>query len=181
MMRNGYNLSYPFFRIGNNCDLIGKSGMRFEKDVTLHRDSWLIVPPCVKKYGCERYYISIGNATSIGRNSIISATNRIEIGRNVLIGPRVTLIDNNHIYSDVSRPIKEQGWTDDGYIIINDNCWIGVGAVIIGASGITIGHNVIIGANTVVLNDVPPFSVVVGIPARVVKRFDDKTSSWISV
>ena len=168
------------FYIGNGCDLSGVDGMSVGPDVGLHRGCWLIVPPCVGS-GCGRTFLTVERGSSIGRYSVISATNSVQIGEFVLFGPRVTIVDADHVYCDVSMPILHQGWTEGGSVIIGDNCWIGAGAVIVGTNGVAIGRNSVIGTNSVVTTDIPSHSVAVGSPARVVKQFDPQTGEWQSI
>jgi len=90
----------------------------------------------------------------------------------------VWVTDNNHLFEDVTQPIKAQGWSEGGNVYIGDNSWIGTGAVLIGGRGLRIGCGCVVGANSVVTNDVPDFSVVVGNPAKLVRRFDQGTGEW---
>lgn len=114
--------------------------------------------------------ISIGNNTHLGEGCHVSAINKIKIGNNVLIGRRVSIIDNSHGDStliDLLNPPSRRKLTSKGAIIIEDNVWIGDKATIL--SDVTIGVNSIVGANSVVTKNVPPNSVVGGIPARIIK------------
>ncbi len=125
---------------------------------------------------------------TIGDNCDIGTRNRfggiVEIGNNVLFGPDNFIASNTHEYEDVNLPIIYQNNSlvnknKRGKIIIEDDCWIGVHCAIIG--DIKIGKHSIIGANSVVNRDVPDYSVVVGNPAKVVKRFNFKTNKWEKV
>lgn len=114
--------------------------------------------------------IKIGNGCSFQPYNHISCINKIEIGNNVLTGRWVTICDNNHgdtSFESVSLPPLKRKMTSNGPIIIGDNVWIGDKVSIL--SGVKIGYNSIIGANSVVTKDVPPFCVAVGIPAKVIK------------
>ncbi len=139
---------------------------------------WLLVPNWEERQKTPGPAISIGAGTSIGESCTISAVNHVHIGLNVLFGPRVWVTDHNHVYSDTTRPILAQGWTSGGSVDIEDNCWIGTGAVIIGPKGLRIGRGSVVGANSVVISDVPDYSVVAGNPARMVKRYDPSTKAW---
>ncbi len=110
--------------------------------------------------------LKIGNNSNIGTFSYIGCSGYIEIGDNVIIGPRVSMIAENHNFQRVDIPIKEQGVTLNG-ITIEDNCWIGCNSVIL--AGVHIGTGSIIAAGAVVTKNVPPYSVVGGVPARSIK------------
>lgn len=114
--------------------------------------------------------IRIGNGCNIGAFNHITAINKIEIGDNLLTGKWVTITDNNHgssSFEDLQIPPDRRKVMSKGPIIIRNNVWIGDKATILG--GVTIGDGAIIAANSVVTHDVPPFCVVAGNPAKVVK------------
>ena len=115
-------------------------------------------------------FLKIGNNCNIGEYNHYSAANKIIIGNGVLTGRWVTITDNNHgsftkeqlQVSPIIRPIVPKG-----EIIIDDNVWIGDKATIL--AGVHIGEGSIIGANSVVTKDIPPFSIAVGNPAKIIK------------
>lgn len=115
--------------------------------------------------------INIGRNCGIGANSHITAINKIIIGDNVLTGLNVLITDNAHGASernllDVSpnlRPLESKG-----PVVIEDNVWIGEKASIM--PGVSIGKGSIIAANSVVTHDVPPYSVVGGNPAKIIRQ-----------
>jgi maltose O-acetyltransferase len=92
---------------------------------------------------------------------------RITIGNNVLIAAGVRMITRKHGYTDLDRPISEQGY-NNAPIIIEDDVWIGFQVVIL--PGVRIGRGSIIGANAVVSRDVEPYSIVGGVPARLIRK-----------
>ena len=98
----------------------------------------------------------------VNYESVIECFNRIEIGENVIISERVQIRDNNYhnmLHSEykISSPVK-----------IENNVWIGLGAIIL--SGVTIGEGAVVAAGAVVTKDVPPHSLVGGCPAKILKE-----------
>lgn len=119
--------------------------------------------------------ITIGDNSSIGDDSHITAINQIWIGKNVLTGKKILITDNAHGASDYSllsvAPSKRPLYSK-GPVIIEDNVWIGEKSSIM--PGVKIGYGSIIAANSVVTHDIPPYSVAAGIPAKVVKILSGK-------
>ena len=114
--------------------------------------------------------IIIGNNVSIGDDSHITAINRIEIGDFVLTGKKITITDNAHGESNfrlLSLPPSIRPLYSEGPVIIEEGVWIGDKVTIL--PNVRIGKNAIIGANAVVTSDIPANSVVVGMPAKVIR------------
>ena len=120
-----------------------------------------------------------GNRVSIGAYSMIIAANQITIGNNVLMSERITILDHYHGYENVDVPIIDQSIKNKGRIEIGDDCFIGINSVIIG--NVKIGKHAVIGANSVVTRDVPSFAVVVGAPAKVIKKYDFVAQKWRAI
>lgn len=110
--------------------------------------------------------IRIGRRTFIGEGTIIRGQGGVSIGDNVLFGPRVMVLAVNHVFTDTTRPIMDQGITATG-IRIDDDCWIGAGAIVL--DGVTIGRGACIGAGAVVTQSIPAHALAVGSPARVIR------------
>lgn len=121
-------------------------------------------------------------AVIIGHNSLIGLGNVIigpvTIGDDVILAQNIVASGLNHNYSDISRPIRVQG-VSTAPIVIEDNCWVGANAVI--TAGVTIGRQSIIAAGAVVTKNIPPYSVAVGNPARVIKKYDEEQQAWVKV
>lgn len=118
--------------------------------------------------GClENTCIHIDEDTFIAPNVCIEGPGNIKIGKHCMIAAQSGIYANNHIFTDPMEPIKSQGVTRKG-IVIEDDCWLGHGVTVL--DGVTIGKGSVIGAGAVVNRDIPPFSVAVGIPARVIKN-----------
>ncbi|BDA71416.1 hexapaptide repeat-containing transferase [Rivularia sp. IAM M-261] len=118
--------------------------------------------------------IHINENTFIGPGTCIAGPGNIKIGRNCLIAAQSGIFANNHNFADLELPIRDQGITREG-IIIEDDCWLGSGVKVL--DGVTIGKGCVIGANSVVTKDIPPYSVAVGVPARVIKKRGEKELS----
>ncbi len=118
--------------------------------------------------------VRIGDRCLIGRGTAIVGHFSIDIGDDVYMGMNVYITDQNHGYENLDQPIGTQTPNDDA-VSIGPGSWIGSGAVIL--PGARIGSHVVVGANSVVRGEVPDNTVVVGSPARVVRRHDG--SAWV--
>jgi acetyltransferase-like isoleucine patch superfamily enzyme len=110
--------------------------------------------------------ITIGERSLIGEACILRGQGGITIGNDVYLAPLVQILAVNHVYHDTTRPISHQGITAQG-IVVEDGAWIGGSAIIL--DGVRIGCNAVVGAGAVVTKDVPPYTIVVGNPARIVR------------
>ncbi len=109
--------------------------------------------------------VTLGKHSGIGEKSILSGT--VTIGNDVMIGPELMCYTTNHQTTRTDIPMIEQGFAGERPIIIGNDVWIGSRVIILG--GVKIGDGAIIGAGSVVTHDVPPYSVVGGNPARIIK------------
>lgn len=125
--------------------------------------------------------IEIGDYCNIGEESMITSIFRVKIGDGLLTGRRVTITDNSHgrfILDNLKKNPCQRKLVSKGPVIIGNNVWIGQNATIISAN---IGDGAVIGANAVVTHDVPPYSLVVGNPAKIVKRIDESTGDYCDI
>jgi acetyltransferase-like isoleucine patch superfamily enzyme len=111
-------------------------------------------------------FIKIGRGTFVGESVVVRGQGGVSIGQKVLIAPHAKILAVNHRFDDPTRPVMDQGITGDG-IAIEDGAWIGAGATIL--DGVRVGRGAVVGANAVVTRDIPPHTLAVGIPARVIK------------
>ena len=111
-------------------------------------------------------FIHIGNNVGIGEYARIGGSGGVSIGNNTIIGQYLSIHPENHNFEDPNKLIKDQGTTRNG-IMIGQNCWLGAKVTVL--AGISIGDNCIIAAGSVVTKDIPPNSVVAGVPAKVLK------------
>ena len=143
-------LSTNGVRIGNNC-VIGEN-TRIE---------------CTGSLSHIGKGVVIGDNTTFGSDCYFGAAGGIEIGKDVVAGQYIRFHSENHNYSDLNKPIRDQGVTHKG-IKIGDNCWIGAGAVFL--DGAELGNGCVVGANAVVTKKFPANSVIVGVPAKLIRN-----------
>lgn len=161
-----------------NCELKNPSCIYYENDV--HVGNFSFFGP-VLQYAGEFYSpkIKVGEKTIIGKYCSIAAIDCVEIGKNVLFAGHVHITDHSHGYEDITTPIAPQKLISKGPVIIEDDCWLGFSCEIL--SGVHIGKHSIVAARAVVTKDVPPYSIVAGNPARVVKQYNFETKQWEKV
>ena len=98
----------------------------------------------------------------------LTAVEHVEIGEHCMFANGCFVTDGNHRFDDPDKPVPWQGFTSKGPTRIGDNVWCGANVVI--TSGVTIGERCVIGANSVVTTDLPPFSIAAGAPAKVLRQ-----------
>ena len=117
--------------------------------------------------------IIIGDRTRIGIGNVLIGP--VTVGSDVMFAQNVILSGLNHGFEDISIPPSNQPITTSP-IVIEDEVWIGANATI--TAGVTIGKHSVIGSGSVVTKNVPPYSVAVGNPARVIKKYNSENKSW---
>jgi len=182
-----FNLA-SFHRIDIDIDHSAKvKGLKYiEIGSNFHAGKQLWLEAVVDYYG-QRFspLIRIGNNVSFQDFVHIGATNYVEIGDNVLFASKVYVSDHNHgIYdgdyqSNPQEPPRFRQLTSNKEVKIEENVWIGDAVTIL--PGVHIGKGSIIGANSVVAKDIPEFSIAVGVPAKVIKKYDVTIDRWVSL
>jgi len=152
--------------------LDGAAGIEIGDGTSLQRGSWLYCVSPDDHAACLR----IGAHCDFGYNNHITCVRDVIIEDHVLTANNVYIADNLHEFEDVTRPIKEQPVRFKGPVRIGRGAWIGENACIIGAS---VGRNSVVGANAVVTHDIPDYCVAVGVPARVIRRYEN--GAWIAI
>ncbi len=149
--------------IDENCVLDAKGedlrGIELGDNCVLSRNNIL---------SCKGGYIKLGSGTNIAQNSLVHSESAVELGKNTLVASYVYFVGGgNHDFSRTDVPIIQQPSLSRGGIFIEDNCWFGAGVIIL--DGTRIGSDSVFAAGAVVNSDIPPFSIVVGMPARVLR------------
>jgi acetyltransferase-like isoleucine patch superfamily enzyme len=179
--------TYPFAAIGRDVDIdpswdfrrylahrlsLG-SGVQIWKDVHFGISS----PDRMTK---GDPVIILDDNVTISRHVQISARNRVHIERDVIISAGSLIMDHNHAFEDPDLPISGQGITEGGTIRIGEGSFIGHGASIVCNRGeLNLGRNCVVAANSLVTQSVPSHSVVMGIPARIIRQYDPLKRQWV--
>lgn len=136
-------------------------GVSLGNNVLIGRRAWLDISKYTK--GAQ---IVIADGTQIGRNVMMSAAKKITIGKKCLVSYNVSFLDHDHNFvADVS--IFESGITQASEIVVEDGCFIGAHSFIL--KGVHLGKQCVVGANSVVVDSFPTYSVIAGNPARLIK------------
>lgn len=154
---------------GVSIDALSKLGVTLEDNCNIGPMTIIQATGVLTRLGTG---LLMGRNSGIGGFSFIGCGGGVRVGSNVIMGQYVSFHSENHVFKDLHRPIREQGVTRVG-IEIGDNCW--VGAKVTFLDGSRVGSGCVIAAGSVVRNDIPPFSIAAGVPARVIRmrKIDD--------
>lgn len=152
--------------IAPNCyiDALGKDGIKCGKDVSIGRNTTIIVTGSLKNLGKG---IIIGNNVGLGTHSFYGGAGGLEIGDDTICGNYVSIHPENHNYNDSEKPIRLQGVNHKG-IKIGKGCWIGAKSTIL--DGTEIGEGCIVAAGAVVSGKFPENVIIGGVPAKIIKH-----------
>ena len=151
--------------IGDNVEInaLSLSGITFGNNVSILRNTIIECTGVIRNLGEG---LVIGNNVGIAQNCFIQVRGKVTIGNDVMFGPGVSIFSEDHGFSDTDVPMLEQAEIRKGVTIEND-VWIGTRAVIL--DGVTIGKGSIIAAGSIVKASVPPYSIVAGVPGKVLR------------
>ncbi len=151
--------------IGDNVliNALSKNGIKFGNNVSIHRNTIIDCTGGIRSLGEG---LIVGNNVGFSPNCFIQVRGSVEIGNNVIFGPGMSIFSETHNNINPDIFINEQGETREG-VTIEDGVWVGAGATIL--DGVTVGHDSIIAAKSLVNNNIPPYSIVAGIPAKLIK------------
>jgi acetyltransferase-like isoleucine patch superfamily enzyme len=147
---------------GNVLEALLDGRLEIGPQTVFEPDVWLTAP------GAAR--IRIGGGTFLNIGVMVAALELVEIGEHCMFANGCFISDGSHRFDDPNKPVPWQGFTTKGPTRIGDNVWCGAYAVI--TSGVTVGERSVIGANSVVTTDIPPFSIAAGAPARVLRTIE---------
>lgn len=161
----GIVINSPFRVTGINHISIG------DKTIVGYK-SWLAAG---NETGNPQPELTIGNECHIGNFNHIYATDRVVIEDYVLTADKVYITDNLHTYLDINVPIWQQPVKHKKDVTIGEGSWLGENVCVVCAN---VGKHCVVGANSVVTKDIPDYCVAVGIPARIIKRYDVNKQEW---
>lgn len=170
--------------VDSRAKILGLKNIKIGKNFSSARGLWL---EAVSEYNGQiiNPQIIIGDNVSFSEFNHVGATSYIEIGNNVLFGSKCYVTDHNHgvykgdIQSSVNIPPANRDLTVGSSVVIEDHVWVGDNVVIL--PNVKIGYGSIIGANSVVTKDIPPCSIAVGAPIKVIKTWNNITNKWENV
>jgi acetyltransferase-like isoleucine patch superfamily enzyme len=146
---------------GNVLEALREGRLEVGPHTLLEPGVWITAP------GDAR--VRIGEGTLLNLNVMVASVELVEIGSHCMFANGCFVTDGNHRFDDLEKPVTWQGFTTKGPTRIGDNVWCGAHVVI--TSGVTVGDRCVIGANSVVTEDLPPYSIAAGAPARVLRSF----------
>jgi acetyltransferase-like isoleucine patch superfamily enzyme len=147
---------------GNVLEALREQRLRVGAGTLFEPNVWITAP------GDAR--VHIGEGSFLNLNVMVAAVELVEVGDHCMFANGCFLTDGSHRFDDPDRPVTWQGFTSKGPTRVGDNVWCGANVVI--TSGVTVGERCVIGANSVVTQDVPPFSIAAGVPAKVLKQVE---------
>ncbi len=145
---------------GNVLEAFRDGRLELGANVLFEPGVWITAPAPAR--------VRIGSGTFLNLGVMIAALDLVEIGEHCMFANGCLITDADHRFDDPHTPVPWQGFTSKGPTHVGDNVWCGANVVI--TSGVTIGDRCVIGANSVVTEDIPAFSIAAGAPAKVLRR-----------
>jgi acetyltransferase-like isoleucine patch superfamily enzyme len=147
---------------GNVLEALRDGRLEIGSHTLIEPDVWITAPAPAR--------IRIGSGVFLNLGVMVAALELVEIGDHCMFANGCFITDANHRFDDPTQPVPWQGFTTKGPTRIGDNVWCGAHVVV--TSGVTIGERSVIGANSVVSSDIPPFSIAAGAPARILRTIE---------
>jgi acetyltransferase-like isoleucine patch superfamily enzyme len=147
---------------GNVLEALRDGRLELGPQVLFEPGVWITAPAPAR--------VRIGEGCFLNQRVMVAAMELVEIGAHCMFANGCFVTDANHRFDDPDQPITWQGFTSKGPTRIGDNVWCGANVVV--TSGVTIGRRCVIGANSVVTEDIPAFSIAAGAPAKVLRRIE---------
>jgi acetyltransferase-like isoleucine patch superfamily enzyme len=160
LMRRGAFARWPLH--GNILEALREQRLEVGEHVLFEPGVWLTAPSPAR--------IRIGQGTFLNLGVMIASAGLVEVGEHCMFANGCFVTDADHRFDDPDRPVPWQGFTSKGPTRVENNVWCGAHVVITG--GVTVGERSVIGANSVVTRDIPPFSIAAGAPAKVLKKVE---------
>ena len=157
----GYN---TIIEDGAEINCLSLQGIKLGNRVTIGK--YAIIRPSNIYGGPIGEGLTMGDNSNIGPYNYIGCSGKITIGNNVMLAPRVSIYAENHVFDHPEILIRDQG-VEKKEVIIEDDCWIAANSILL--AGVTIGQGSVVAAGSVVTENVPPYSVVAGVPAKFIK------------
>ncbi|HEY2317243.1 MAG TPA: acyltransferase [Solirubrobacteraceae bacterium] len=145
---------------GNVLEALREDRLRIGANTLLEPGVWIAAPATAR--------IHIGSGTFLNRGVMVAALHLVEIGDHCMFANGCFITDADHRVDDPEKPVTWQGFRSKGPTRVGDNVWCGANVVI--TSGVNVGERCVIGANSVVNRDLPPYSIAAGAPARVIRQ-----------
>jgi acetyltransferase-like isoleucine patch superfamily enzyme len=163
-------------RIDPPAFVTGPSYIHIGEGVRIRRGAWLSV---VAEHYDQTFTptLKIGDRTVLGHDIVIACIGEVTIGKEVLTSDRVFIGDTYHEYQDPDTPVLYQPSAAPQPVHIGDGSFLGINSIVL--PGVTVGERACVAAGAVVTEDVPPNTVVAGNPARIIRRWDPESRTWV--
>jgi acetyltransferase-like isoleucine patch superfamily enzyme len=163
--RGGFYVRYPVE--GELLEALDEGRLRIGEATLLEPGCWITMAPGA--------LVEIGSGCFLNRGVMLAALERIEIGDHVMFANGCFVGDADHRFDDPNLPVTWQGFSTQGPVRIGANCWFGVNCVV--TSGVSIGERCVVGANSVVIEDLPRGVIAAGVPAKVIREIEFRSAT----